>query len=141
VARILIVDDSTATRMKMKLILSQAGHTVVAEAVNGLQAFKEYERHLPDLVTMDITMPIMDGISAVKRITDIFEDARIIVVSAMSQKNLVFTALQSGAKNYIIKPIEIDKVAAVVNKVLSETPVHANLPDKTLSRPEPADKT
>lgn len=131
-ARILIVDDSAATRIKMKLFLMQAGHEVVAEAVNGLQAFKEYEKHLPDLVTMDITMPIMDGISSVKKIVDIFPDAKIVIISVMTQKHMIFAALQNGAKHYIIKPIEPDRVFEVINKVLAETSDSIASPQKEL---------
>ena len=117
-ARILVVDDSLVMRGKLKSILTQAGHTIVAEAHNGMQACKEYEKHRPELVTMDITMPIMDGTDAIKKIIGTFPEAKIIIISALLQKNAILVALESGAKHYILKPFEPDKVLEVVNKVL-----------------------
>lgn len=117
-ATILIVDDSSIARRNLATILTDAGHTVIAEALNGEIAYKEYERYLPDLVTMDITMPTLDGISAVKKIMKNFPDANIIMVSALDQKNLVLSAIQCGAKHYIIKPFSGDKVLSVVDEVL-----------------------
>ena len=117
-AKILIVDDSSIARRNLNTIFADAGHTVVAEALNGEIAYKEYERHLPDIVTMDITMPTLDGIGAVKKIMKGFPDANIIMVSALDQKNLVLSAIQCGAKHYIIKPFTADKVLSVVDEVL-----------------------
>ncbi len=119
-ARVLVVDDSTFSRRKLKTILTQAGHEIVSEAANGIQAIKEYERHRPDLVTMDVTMPIMDGVTAVQRIMGDFPDARIIIVSAITQRNMVLSALESGARHYIIKQSPDNKVMEVVNAVLSD---------------------
>ena len=96
-AKILIVDDSIIMRRNLRTILTQAGHSVIAEASNGKEAFIEYEKHLPDLVTMDITMPIMNGIEAVKKIICRFPDARIIMISALDQRNMVFEALYNKA--------------------------------------------
>ena len=117
-ATILIVDDSSIARRNLSIILTNAGHTVIAEALNGEIAYKEYERYLPDLVTMDITMPTLDGIGAVKKIMKDFPDANIIMVSALDQKNLVLSAIQNGAKHYVIKPFTGDKVLSVVDEVL-----------------------
>lgn len=119
-ARILIVDDSIIMRRNLKTILIQAGHSIIAEATNGKEAFIEYERHLPDLVTMDITMPIMNGIEAVKKIIYRYPEAKIIMISALDQRNMVFEALESGAKHYIIKPITTDNILAVLDTVLGE---------------------
>jgi two-component system chemotaxis response regulator CheY len=108
-------------RRSLKTILTQAGHSVIADASNGKEAFIEYEKHLPDLVTMDITMPIMNGIEAVKKIICKFQDAKIVMISALDQRNMVFEALENGAKHYIIKPITPDNVLAVLDNVLGET--------------------
>jgi len=120
VARILIVDDSIIMRRNLKTILTQAGHSVIAEASNGKEAFIEYEKCMPDLVTMDITMPIMNGIDAVKNIIDRFPEAKIIMISALDQRNMVFEALENGAKHYIVKPITPDDVCGTVNTVIGE---------------------
>lgn len=117
-ATILIVDDSSIARRNLATILTDAGHTIVAEALNGEIAYIEYERYLPDLVTMDITMPTLDGIGAVRKIMNDFPDANIIMVSALDQKNMILLAIQSGAKHYIIKPFTADKVIKVVSEVL-----------------------
>lgn len=130
-AKILVVDDSLVMRRNLKTILTEAGHSIVSEASNGVQAFKEYEKHNPDLVTMDITMPIMDGVQAVKKIIQVFPDAKIIMISALDQKNMVLAALESGAKHYIIKPFTVEKVVGVVNEVMKiKSPVKN--PDKTI---------
>lgn len=118
-AKILIVDDSTIVRRNLKTILTRAGHEIVAEAENGLQAYREYENHKPDLITMDITMPLMDGVVAVKKIMGDYPEAAIIMVSAIDQKSMVMAAVENGARHYIIKPFSPDKVIASVNAVLS----------------------
>ncbi len=117
-ANILIVDDSPIMRRNLSAILKAAGHTVVSEAVNGEDAFREYEKHKPDLVTMDITMPVMNGVEAVEKIIGSFEDAKIIMISALDQKFMVLSALQSGAKHYVIKPFTPEKVMQIINEVL-----------------------
>jgi len=117
-AKILVVDDSSITRRNLSTILTDAGHNVVAEASNGEAAFKEYEKHMPDLVTMDITMPILDGIGAVKKIIKHYPDASIIMISALDQKHMVLSAIQCGARHYIIKPFNSDKVLSVVEEIL-----------------------
>jgi len=117
-ARVLIVDDSTIMRRNLKTILVQAGHTVVGEAVNGGQAHLMYRTYVPDLVTMDITMPNVNGIEAVKIIRKDFPEAKIIMVSALDQRSMVLEALKEGAKHYIIKPIDPETVIKVVDKVL-----------------------
>lgn len=117
-AQVLIVDDSAIMRRNLKTILVQAGHEVVGEAVNGGQAHLMYRTHVPDLVTMDITMPNVNGIEAVKLIRKDYPDAKIVMVSALDQKSMVLEALKEGAKHYIIKPIDPATVINVVNKVL-----------------------
>lgn len=117
-ANILIVDDSGMMRRNLSLILKTAGHNIVAEAANGNQAYLEYDKNKPDLVTMDITMPGMDGLQAVQKIIDAFPDAVIIMVTAIGEKHHIIEAVKYGAKHYILKPFAPDKVIAVVNEVL-----------------------
>ena len=117
-ARILIVEDAAIMRKNLRTILTQAGHTVVAEASNGAQAFIEYVMHQPDLVTMDITMPYMNGIDSIKKILGDYPDAKIIIISNANNNRTILEAIQIGAKNYIMKPFTIDKVLDVINKAL-----------------------
>jgi len=119
-ARIMIVDDSMMMRNTLRRILEKAGHAVVEEAVNGQQAIDNYPKCLPDLVTMDITMPGLSGIDALKRILEYDPQANIIAVSALGQKHVVFEALQNGAKNYVLKPIHEDKLLSVLEMVLEQ---------------------
>ena len=119
-ARILIVDDSAIMRKNLIFIFNNNGHEVVGEAINGKQAITLYGELKPDLVTMDISMPLMNGVNAVKAIIDMDANAKIIMISALNQKQMVFEALNNGAKHYIIKPIETNKVIGIVNEVLEE---------------------
>ncbi|MHC1759392.1 MAG: response regulator [Negativicutes bacterium] len=119
-ARIMIVDDTLMMRMTLRRTLERAGHEIVAEAINGEQAILNYAEFKPDLVTMDITMPGISGVEAIKRIVQYDQAANIIVVSALGQKHIVFEALQAGAKNYALKPIAEDKLLSVVNLVLEQ---------------------
>lgn len=118
-AKILVVDDSIVMRKNLATILKSDGHVVVGEASNGRQAISQYEDLKPDIVTMDISMPIMSGVEAVQKIIESFPDAKIIMISAVNQKKMVFNAINSGAKHYIIKPIDAKKVLSVVNEVLN----------------------
>lgn len=119
-AKILIVDDSTVMRKNLYSIFTENGHEVVGEAMDGKQAVFLYSELKPDLVTMDITMPKMSGVEAVDFIVKKDEDAKIIMISALNQKQMVFEALKNGAKHYIIKPIDPVKLMAIVNEVLDE---------------------
>jgi len=118
-ANILIVDDSIIMRRNLKTIFTKAGHNVIAEASNGQQALQLYEKFLPDVVTMDITMPNVNGIEAVKLIISKYPDAKIIIISGLDQKNVVYSALEYGAKHYIIKPISEKKVLDILDAVLN----------------------
>jgi two-component system chemotaxis response regulator CheY len=100
-------------------ILSQAGFTVVGEAENGKQAVEKYQQLKPDLVTMDIIMPEMGGIEAVKKITQIDPGARILMCSAMGQQALVQEALQAGARDFVVKPFQPSRVLEAVQRVLA----------------------
>lgn len=117
-AKVLVVDDSSIMRRNLSTILVNAGHTIVAEAANGETGVKEYKLRRPDLVTMDITMPLLDGINAVKQIMEFDPDAQIIMISSLDQKRMVLTALQNGARHYIIKPFSPEKVLDVIAEVL-----------------------
>jgi two-component system, chemotaxis family, chemotaxis protein CheY len=117
---VLIVDDALFMRMMIKDILSKDGFEVVGEAENGAEAVKKYAELQPDLVTMDIVMPEMDGIEAVRNIMKINPDARVLMCSAMGQQPLVVEALEAGAKDFIIKPFQPAKVVEAVRKALQE---------------------
>ena len=132
-AKVLVVDDSSIMRRNLATILTKAGHTIVAEAANGELGAKEYEKHKPDLVTMDITMPVLDGIGAVKRIIAFDPEAQIVMISALDQKFMVLTAIQSGARHYIIKPFSSEKVLHVINDVLNSTKSKSG---KTADKPQ-----
>jgi len=117
-ARILIVDDSTVMRKNLYSIFTKNGHEVVGEAADGRQAIISYITLKPDIVTMDITMPKLSGVDAVSEIIKKDSNAKIIMLSALNQKQMVFEALKNGAKHYIIKPIGSDNLIAVVDEVL-----------------------
>lgn len=119
-ANILIVDDSIVMRKNLASIITKAGHKIIGEASNGKQAVTQYEDLKPDIVTMDISMPIMSGVEAVKQIIRFDPHAKIIMVSAVNQKKMVFNAINAGAKHYVIKPIDTKKVVSIINEVLNE---------------------
>lgn len=118
-ARILVVDDAAFMRMMIKDILSKNGYQIVGEAENGRVALEKYQELKPDLTTMDITMPEVDGISAVKDIRKVDPKANIIMCSAMGQQAMVIDAIQAGAKDFIVKPFQPDRVLEAVRKALS----------------------
>ncbi|MDR3566353.1 MAG: response regulator [Negativicutes bacterium] len=117
-ARILVVDDSLMIRKTLRIVFERAGHVVVAESANGEQAIAHYTQFHPDLVTLDITMPGLNGIETLKRILASDPNANVVMVSALGQKHMVFDALQAGAKNYMLKPLNEEKLLAVVSLVL-----------------------
>lgn len=117
-AKILIVDDAAFMRMMIKDILTKNGYEVVAEAANGVEAVELYKSHQPDLVTMDITMPEMDGIEAVKQIKGINPAAKVIMCSAMGQQSMVMDAIKAGANDFIVKPFQADRVLEAVKKIV-----------------------
>jgi two-component system chemotaxis response regulator CheY len=116
--KVLVVDDAAFMRMMIKDILSKNGYDVVGEAENGLKAVEKYQELKPDLTTMDITMPEMDGITAVKEIKKIDGSAKIIMCSAMGQQAMVIEAIQSGARDFIVKPFQPDRVLEAVRKAV-----------------------
>ncbi|HJQ10110.1 MAG: response regulator [Gemmatimonadaceae bacterium] len=116
---VLVCDDAVFMRTMVSDILSQAGFTVVGEAENGKQAVEKYKQLKPDLVTMDIIMPEMGGIEAVKQITQADPAARILMCSAMGQQALVQEALQAGARDFVVKPFQPSRVLEAVQRVLA----------------------
>lgn len=131
-ARVLVVDDALMMRKTIGTFLVKAGHVVVEEAANGKQAVIAYKTHRPDLVTMDITMPGVDGIEALKQIIAFDSKARVVMVSALGQKHKVFDALQHGAKGYILKPFTEDKLSLIVNDLLG-TGRHSEIPSEQIA--------
>ncbi|KOA21057.1 chemotaxis protein CheY [Clostridium homopropionicum DSM 5847] len=117
-ARVLIVDDAAFMRMMIKDILEKNGYQVVGEASNGLKAVEIYKAEKPDVVTMDITMPDMDGIEAVKAIKAFDSAARIIMCSAMGQQTMVMDAIRSGARDFIVKPFQAERVLEAIRKAV-----------------------
>lgn len=117
--KILVVDDANLARAMLRKILEDGGYKEILEAANGLEAVDLYQEHHPALVTMDITMPEMDGMTAIRKIIEIDPNANIIVCSALGQKEVVMEAISAGAKHYLVKPFEPDKVLKVVKALLS----------------------
>jgi len=116
--RILIVDDAAFMRMMIKDVLTKNGFEVIGEAENGAKAIEKYKELSPDLTVMDITMPEIDGIQALKEIKKIDPSAKIIMCSAMGQQAMVIEAIQAGAKDFIVKPFQADRVIEAIKKVI-----------------------
>lgn len=116
--RILIVDDAAFMRMMIKDILTKNGYEVAGEAENGARAIEKYKELVPDLVIMDITMPEVDGVTAVREIKKINNDCKIIMCSAMGQQAMVIESIQAGARDFIVKPFQADRVVDAVKKVI-----------------------
>lgn len=117
-AKILVVDDAAFMRMMVKDIVTKNGHTVCGEASNGQEAIEKYKETKPDIVTLDITMPVMDGLQAIKEIKKLDANAKVIMCSAMGQQVMVIEAIQNGAKDFIVKPFQADRVVEAINKAL-----------------------
>jgi len=117
-ARILIVDDAKFMRMTLSNILIKANHVIIGEAENGREAVEFYREHKPEIVTMDITMPEMSGLQAVKEIKKEFPEAKIIMCSAMGQQKMVVEAIEAGAKDFIVKPFDELRVTDAIKRVL-----------------------
>jgi two-component system chemotaxis response regulator CheY len=117
-ARVLVTDDAAFMRMMIKNILVQNGHEVVGEAGNGKEAVEQYAALQPDICTMDITMPEMDGIAALKGILASDPSARVVMCSALGQEAKVIESIRSGAKDFIVKPFQQDRVLSAIEKAL-----------------------
>jgi len=119
-ARILIADDSQFMRNILKNIIQKAGHEIVGEASNGREAVELFKTLNPDLVMLDIVMPEMDGLEALKKIKEINPSAKVIMCTGLGQQKLVVQAIENGAKGYIVKPFQAEFVIKEINRVLSE---------------------
>jgi two-component system, chemotaxis family, chemotaxis protein CheY len=117
-ATILIADDAMFMRKKCAQVLNQNGYTVV-EAANGLEALNKFKESKPDGVLLDITMPDMDGIQALKEILKVDPNARVAMCSAMGQQSMVIEALKSGARDFVVKPFDVARVIGAVQKLVA----------------------
>ena len=115
----LIVDDAAVMRMRLKDIL-EPRFQILGEAGDGEEALEMFEKHKPDFVTLDITMPKLDGIQVLKSLLANHSDAKVVIVSAVGQKKLVFEALSMGAKDFIVKPFDPDRVQVAINRLFED---------------------
>ena len=118
-AKVLIVDDAAFMRMMLKDTLTKEGFEVVGEATNGKEAVEKYQSLAPDIVTMDITMPEVDGLEGLRRIRAIDGNAKVLMCSAMGQQAMVLEAIKNGAKDFVVKPFQPDRVIEAVKKMLA----------------------
>jgi two-component system chemotaxis response regulator CheY len=116
--KILIVDDAAFMRVRAAKVLTDAGHEVI-QAENGVEAIKQYAKERPDAVLLDITMPEMDGLTALKEIKKLDPAARVAMVTAMGQQAIVMDALKAGARDFVLKPFQPDRVLSALNKLLA----------------------
>lgn len=120
-ARIVIVDDSATIRQMLKDILASAGHDIVGEADTGVKGYLEYVKTKPDIVTMDLGMPTMNGLVAMSKILAPFPEARFVVISAMEERKVILEALQRGARGFILKPFRAEQVIETVASILNQS--------------------
>lgn len=116
--KILIVDDASFMRLAIREVLTRNGFEVIGEAENGMEAIDKYKLLKPDAVTMDITMPVMSGLEALKEIMKLDPKAKVLMVSALGQDTQIREAILSGAKSFVVKPFQEDKVVQVLHKIL-----------------------
>ena len=117
-ATILLADDLAFIKMVQKEILAKKGYQVIGEASDGIEVIEKYKKLNPDVVIMDITMPRMDGLNALKAIKQIDPNARVIVCSALGQQKLIIEAIKIGAKDFIVKPFDPERLSAAIQKAL-----------------------
>jgi two-component system, chemotaxis family, chemotaxis protein CheY len=117
--KIMLVDDAAFMRMMIKDTLQKNGYTEIVEAGNGEQAINTYVAEKPDLVLMDITMPVMDGLEALRRLKEMDSSVKVVMCSAMGQETMVVDALKLGAKDFIVKPFKPDRIMKTVNSILA----------------------
>lgn len=116
-AKILIVDDSRTSRKILRTILENAGHEVIGEAVDGVDGVNKFRELSPEITTLDITMPNMDGLEALKEIKKVNAEAKIIMVTAAGQQNKMVEAIKSGASEFVTKPFEAEEIVALIAKM------------------------
>lgn len=119
-AKILLVDDSRTSRKFLRNVLEADQHEIIGEAVNGVEAIQKYKELHPDIITMDITMPELDGITALKEILEFDKDAKIIIVTAAGQKYKVIEAVKFGAKDYLTKPFDPQRIHQSISALANE---------------------
>lgn len=119
-ASILIVDDSRTSRKILKGILESEGYDIVGEATNGQEGYDQYVNLKPDIVTLDVTMPVLDGIEALKKIKGDYPDSKVVMVTAAGQKTKMVEAVQNGASEFLTKPFEAGQLKKIIDKVLSD---------------------
>lgn len=119
-ANILIIDDSKTSRKVLKNLLQTDGHEIVAEAINGEDGVSKFIEFKPDIVTMDITMPVMDGIEALKKIRAIDPYAKVVMVTAAGQANKMYEAVKYGASEFLAKPFEPEQITEIINRILED---------------------
>ena len=115
---VLIVDDAMFMRVALGNMLKEWGFEIVGEAANGKQAIEKYRELQPDLVTMDLTMPVMSGLDAIKEIIPEFPDAKIIMITALGKKRFIVDAIENGAKDFITKPFTPEKLKSVIDNIM-----------------------
>jgi two-component system chemotaxis response regulator CheY len=120
-SRILVVDDSRTSRKILRTILEDAGHEVIGEAMDGQDGVNKFKELRPDLVTLDITMPVMDGLEALKCIREVDGNAKVIMVTAAGQQNKMIDAIKLGASEFVTKPFEPEEIIKMVNKLVKQT--------------------
>ncbi len=118
-AKILIVDDSRTSRKILRGVLESGGHEIAGEATNGQEGYDMYAQIKPDVVTMDITMPVMSGVESLKKIKTDFPEAKVIMVSAAGQQHNMVEAIQNGAAEFISKPFEPTQVLKIIDNVIA----------------------
>jgi two-component system, chemotaxis family, chemotaxis protein CheY len=118
-ARVLVVDDAVFMRKMVSDALTQQGHEVIGEASNGVEAVTQFQALSPDIMTLDITMPEKDGVEALREIVGIDPSARVIMCSALGQESKVLEAVKAGAKDFVVKPFQPDRLAQAVEKALA----------------------
>jgi two-component system chemotaxis response regulator CheY len=118
-ARVLVVDDAVFMRKMVSDALTKQGHEVIGEASNGAEAVTQYQALTPDVMTLDITMPEKDGVEALREIVGIDPSARVIMCSALGQESKVLEAVKAGAKDFVVKPFQPDRLAQAVEKALA----------------------
>lgn len=116
-AKILIVDDSRTSRKMLRNILESNGHEIIDEAVNGQEGVQKFQALKPDVVTLDITMPVVDGVEALKMIKALDPESKVVMVTAAGQKNKMIECIKAGTNEFLTKPFEQQEIVDVINKM------------------------